>query len=297
MHDLSELVSQTTELFRVGLPPEVQVVFDLGRVLPGVKCDGIQIRQVLMNLILNGAEAIGDRPGRVTIRTREVTMGREELLQRFQREDMEPGTYVCVEVADTGCGMDPTTAARIFDPFFSTKKSGRGLGLAATLHILRNHGGALSLRSQVGSGTTFELIFPAVQDSCLTGAELPAQKTILLVDDEEAVRGVTRELLTRSGYEVLPADSAESALELVKHHRGPLHAAVLDWTLPGMDGKELGRQLRRTYPAIPIILMSGFHPRDARAHWDEDCPCVFLQKPFQLKDLEERLERLICASS
>jgi CheY-like chemotaxis protein len=214
-----------------------------------------------MNLVVNAAEAIGDAGGSIRLATRLVHADRALFETMYLAPQLPEGDYIVVQVSDTGCGMSPETAAKVFDPFFSTKFTGRGLGLAAVLGIVRGHHGAIKVESTPGKGSTFTLLFPAFAKApaAQSSAAVPGHTiTVLVVDDEDCVRRTVQAMLQRNGIQVLLAEDGQAGLEQYAARHGVIDAVLLDLTMPLMDGIEaLGRMLAID-PAARILLMSGF---------------------------------------
>jgi CheY-like chemotaxis protein len=225
--------------------------------------------------VLNASEAIEDRPGAIRIRTGTGHVDRPELLQMHLAADLEPGRYVYLEVSDTGRGMSAETLARIFDPFFSTKFTGRGLGLAAVLGIVRSHKGALKVESREGTGSRFRLLLPPSVSQVRPAA--PAHKVApvwrgrgmaLVIDDEPSVRHVAQRMLTAMGFEVVTAASGHEGLARFAEHPDGFTIVLLDLTMPGMRGDDTYRKLRSLRTGLPIIVMSGYSHQEASAYFD-----------------------------
>ncbi len=286
--DLGEMVLEISELVRTSIPKPVDLKFDLAPNLPPIEADPAQLQQVVMNLVINGAEAIGeDKAGAVTIRTSLRELSPDEAASLFKWEPGAPGTYVQLEVIDTGAGMDEATRARIFDPFFTTKFMGRGLGLAAVQGIVRRHRGSISVHSTLGRGTTFRILLPASGREPRRGdkreedvASIPAGSVILVIDDEQVVRKVFNDVLSRRGMKVLTADNGKSGVAMFREHNSIISVVVLDLKMPVMGGEEALPLLRQVNPDVPIILSSGFDEREATKRFSDCKPAGFLQKPY-----------------
>jgi two-component system, cell cycle sensor histidine kinase and response regulator CckA len=283
--EVSRLAADIVTLVKPSIPRRVTVQLDLAPDLPPLMADAGQIQQVIMNLVINAGEAIGDRAGLVTLRTRLLDLDVVPPGEFPAGVEPDPGRYLVIEVRDTGCGMDAATRSRIFDPFFSTKFTGRGLGLAAVSGIMRGHKGAIRVRSAPGEGSCFEALFP-VQDIPLpdkrpaapdTAATAPS--TVLVVDDEEVVLQTSRRALETAGFHVLTAVTGEQALETLS--REPAVAAVLlDLSMPGMDGVEALERMREFRPALKAIVSSGFSEEETMRLFHGMEVAGFLQKPY-----------------
>jgi signal transduction histidine kinase len=232
--NLSSLVKEISSLVQTSIPRKVQVRLELEPDLPAIEADTGQLQQVIMNLVINAAEAIGDNVGLVV-----VTTGQQEVNERYSmtvwgHSELRPGRYVTLEVHDSGCGMDEATLQRIFDPFFTTKFTGRGLGLAAVSGIMRSHKGAMKVYSVPGKGTTFKLLFPATSvvptppSHIMLPSDAQGSGTILVVDDEEIVRDTARNTLERYGYRILMARDGREAIELFREV--PTRSRWFCWT-------------------------------------------------------------------
>ena len=303
--DLNGLVRETAFLLESSISKKVACRYNLAPALPPVEADPTQIRQVLMNLVTNASEAIGDRDGAITISTGVVWADREYLKATYLDEDLPEGFYVYVEVSDTGCGMDPDTQKRIFDPFFSTKFTGRGLGLAAVLGIVRGHRGAIKVYSEPGKGSTFKVLLPCAERPeaeqerreaavpLARSGEWQGSGTVLVVDDEEEVRSVARMALEERGLRVLTASDGCEAVELFRRHAGEIGVVVLDMTMPGKGGEETFRDLRRIRPDVKVILSSGYNEQDAVNRFAGKGLAGFLHKPYRPSELVERIRQLL----
>ena len=294
---LDVIVSELLQLLETVISKKAELRCDFAPDLPLIAADASQVRQLVMNLITNASDALTDNPGAISLRTGVTEVDAAYLSRCHEGEGSSPGSYVFLEVADTGCGMNEAQRQLIFDPFFTTKFTGRGLGLAATLGIVRGHGGAIHVESEVDRGSTFRLLFPpllGVADVQPPRPEsrdvsLPRQLTVLVVDDERAVRSFTTTVLQRAGFEVLTACDGYEGLELLKQHGGAIALVLLDLTMPRLDGLEVLRGLRQTLPSLPVILMSGYTAEEALGRFGGDGPTDFIQKPFSVKLLRERI--------
>jgi two-component system cell cycle sensor histidine kinase/response regulator CckA len=296
--DLSALVRETTELLEVSIGKRGHLELALGSGLPSVVGDPTQLRQVVMNLVLNAADALGGRAdGRVLVRTFSRQMAEGDFRTAVRAPALRAGLYAGLEVADNGCGMPADVLARIFEPFFTTKFSGRGLGLAAVLGIVQRHEGALFVDTQPRQGTTFRLLFPT-SALAATGSgtpfevgEHPLRGTVLVVDDEEPVRAVTRHALTAFGLQAIIAPDGVSALELLGSGTGDsVDLVLLDLTMPGLAGDETLRRLRQIRPDLRVIIMSGYSEGETMQRCAALGVVDYLPKPFDVSVLKRKLQ-------
>jgi PAS domain S-box-containing protein len=293
--DLSREVREMATLLRTAISKQATLVWKLEPDIPSINADETQIRQIVMNLITNASEALDERPGTITLRT--GMANGDEL-------DAE-GEFVYLEVSDSGVGMASETLQRIFDPFFSTKFSGRGLGLAAVMGIVEAHHGLIRIRTAPGEGTTFRVLFPAVHvaaDPADTTPALPEEwrgsGTLLIVEDEEGVRAVAERMLEGLGFHVLMAENGREALKVVAAGGEQIAAVLLDLSMPHMGGPETLRRLHDLQPGLPVVLMSGYTEQEVASRLlDENPgPVAFLQKPFLPGDLVAVLRRVLEAA-
>jgi two-component system cell cycle sensor histidine kinase/response regulator CckA len=298
-HDLNQVVQEMTHLLNVSISKKVLIHYDLACDLGLIEADAAQIQQVVMNLVTNASEAIGDREGVIAIATRMQSLNEGMLRSSFANQKLQPGTYAVLEISDTGSGIGPDIMGKIFDPFFSTKQSGRGLGLSAMQGILRGHQAGIQITSAPGKGSTFTLFFPLahlsnpVMESVKSEhLEQPFQGRILLVDDEPEVRESTTAMLEILGLEVITAVDGQDALERFLAERGTIDLVLLDLTMPRMDGRETFRGLRSIQADIPVILFSGYSEQAPLQETLAQGFAGFLQKPFLMTDLRKAIQQV-----
>ncbi len=296
--DLSQVVIRTGTLIHPSIPHEVQVRLDLDKHLPLLLADPSQMQQIVMNLMINAVEAIGGRGGAVQVRTglQAVTAPPPDLIPNLS---IVPGEYVFLEVLDNGSGMDRETMQRIFDPFFSTKFSGRGLGLAAVLGIVRQHKGAVQLHSVPGRGTSFRILLPVGENTPSPADPEPGEEdlhgtgTILVVDDEQLIRSFTQSALERYGYRVLLAEGGEEAMRLVRERAAEIALVLLDVAMPGMEAVQILEGIRDIRPDIPIMVCSGFGDIDVEARFAGKQISCFVLKPYTVRQLVKKVKECI----
>ncbi len=293
--NLNRIIQEMGDLLTVSISKKVALQYDLQPGLPPVEADSAQFQQVVMNLVINASEAIGDRPGTVTLRTRAVECSQAELSATFPGQVLEPGLFVRMEVEDDGCGMDAETIGRIFDPFFSTKFTGRGLGLSAMLGIVRGHHAGIHVESVPDVGTTFILLFPASEHTALAEATRPAQPApasglVLVADDEAIIRELAREALEGAGLQVIEARDGQEAVELFRQHGAQVDLVLLDMTMPRMGGAEAFRLIREMTPSVRVLLTSGYTQQESLDSLTDLPPDGFLQKPFRVRDLVAKVQ-------
>ncbi|MDX1566590.1 MAG: PAS domain S-box protein [Longimicrobiales bacterium] len=287
----------------------IRLVYDLAPDLPAVIADPSHLQQVIVNLVVNARDAMPDG-GRVVLRTGVRTGGRSEVRRR---DDVESDSYVTITVHDEGHGMERETLKHIFDPYFTTKETGTGLGLSTVFGIVRQHGGEVEATSTPGRGTDVTVFLPATNRTAEAveertgrreegregeeGEDLPASpdrgKTILVVEDEEAVRRVTAAALRRFGYTVLDAADGTQALQLIDSHMGSLDLLVTDMGLPKMTGADLASALEERRPHVPVLFMSGHASEDLVGELDDRSEVQFLEKPFMVDELLDAVKRAL----
>ncbi len=295
--DLSELITEAAPLLELSTTKKAKLRFFLNKNLPLIQADVNQLRQVVINLVSNAAESIGEKDGVIRITTGAMRATREYLHQTHLAPDLPEGLYIFVEVSDNGGGMSAEILQRIFEPFFTTRFTGRGLGLSAVLGIVRGHNGAIKVESEPGKGASFLVLFPAAEQSATLPPEqppaAPPNKRILVVDDEETVRSVMARMLRSFGYEAVVACNGQEAVQLFHSGRDDFRAVLLDLTMPELDGAETFREIHRLRPELPVVLMSGYSEQDAVAKFGAAGLAGFLQKPFQPDALRARLTAVL----
>ena len=295
--NLSRQVEEITHLLSVSISKKVALRYDLQSDLPAIEADATQVQQVIMNLVTNASEAIGDRDGIISIATGTRELGQQAKDFLFAGQELEPGTFVTLQISDTGCGMSSETLGRIFDPFFTTKASGRGLGLSAMLGILRGHRAGIKIYSESGKGSTFHVYFRAmlgqvpVPEAAPTALSTPYCGKVLLVDDEVDLRQSIAAMLEHLGFEVETASDGQEALE--HFQPGAYTLVLMDLTMPRLDGKEAFRRMKALDPAVRVILSSGYNEQDAIQQFLGRGLAGFIQKPYQMKTLVEALKRAL----
>ena len=288
--DFNSIVTDTVHLLRLSISKNATLDFALAPTPLAIEGDPSQIRQIIMNLVINASDSIGASAGRIQVSTSRLPVTSEILREARLGQDLPPGEYVALEVTDNGCGMSAETLARIFDPFFTTKFAGRGLGLAAVLGIVRAHHGAFFVQSTLGQGSTFRMLLPpgrrAMTGEKLKPNALPPPASLvkpghfLVVDDEPSVRKITCNILEQEGHKVTLAADGYEALALSLAHGGKFTAVLLDLTMPVMDGPSTLKELRQMKIDAPVLIMSGYSEIDARKRFTDDPLLAFLAKPF-----------------
>ncbi len=292
--DASAAVQEMFALLRTAIGRGASIQLDLATGLPAIDVDATQFRQVVMNLITNASDALPEDGGLIRVHTRARDISAEYLATCVPGTNATPGLYVLIEVSDTGAGMDAATVARVFDPFFSTKFTGRGLGLAATLGIMRSHRGAIRVYSEPGRGTSFSLMFPAGANTPRVASPTPpspwqATGSVLVIDDDVNVLSVTAALLSRRGFTVTTVESGAEAVSIFRADPARFALVLLDLTMPGMDGQSTFRALRDLRKDVRVLLMSGYNEQEVTRLFVGRGLAGFLQKPFRAEELYERV--------
>lgn len=302
--NLARLIEETAHLLQSMVSKKVVLKFELNRDIPTVNVDPTQVRQVIMNLLINASEAIGERSGLINISTGVMHADKAYLSETYLDENLQEGFYSYIEVSDTGCGMDHETIKKIFDPFFTTKFQGRGLGLAASLGIIRAHRGAIKVYSELMKGSTFKVLFPCAKGSSVIAKDTRSDisfdasnnnNTIMVADDEESVRTITKMVLEEFGFKVITAKDGRDAVQKFKRHHKEIELVLLDLTMPYLTGDEVYREMRRISPAVKVILSSGYSERDVINKFAGKKIMGFLQKPFKAEELLYKIKTVLKA--
>lgn len=288
---LSKITADMTALLESNISKKADIVMDFPTDIPAIEADPSQIRQVVMNLVLNASEALPEGRGRIAVSTGVRECDQSYLDQAVFAQTNEEGLYVFLRVSDDGAGMSEADRKRMFDPFFTTKFTGRGLGLPVVLGVVRGHGGAVLVESQSGQGTEFTILFPASRraavslDSPVDDHFEEVQGTILVIDDEDSILEVASQILSSAGYRVLTANNGKQGLEAFLDHAPTIDGVLLDFTMPEMDGEETLRALRNIRPDLYVVLSSGYSEKHASRRFQDVTPDAFLQKPYRAGDL------------
>jgi PAS domain S-box-containing protein len=288
--ELSELASSLSDLLSTALPGEVALQLDLAREPLQVHADVVQLEQVLMNLVLNAADAVGSGPGTVTVRTSREHIDSEQLAHWLGGEGLAGGWYACLEIADTGVGMNAETRAHIFEPFFSTKQEGHGLGLSAVLGLVQGHRGAIDVESEPGRGTRMRVFLPADGAPPLSAAQRARAPIVLVAEPDSGLRGSAAETLRGAGMEVIEAADADQARELWTIHVDELDAAVVDGTFFN-GGRPLFQWFHADRPDLPLLALCA--PGDEPQAADREALTAFVRRPFTAEALRERVAGLL----
>jgi PAS domain S-box-containing protein len=296
---LSDVLCDMGHLLVASISKKAHVKYELSDDLPAVQADIAQIRQVIMNLIINASDALEDHTGTILVRTGVEQVG-EQIVDLQGPAALVPGQYVFLEVTDDGCGMDADTRARLFEPFFTTKFTGRGLGLSAVQGIVRGHGGGIVLRTSLGAGTLLKVLLPCSAEPATsvdrreprTASEWHGHGLVMLVDDDARVRTVTALLLRDIGFEVLAMATGRDAVREFERRAEEVKVVVLDVTMPDLSGDQVLRELRRRRADVPVLLCSGYSEDEMRDRFSERDLACFLQKPYAFDSFRARLREL-----
>jgi PAS domain S-box-containing protein len=300
--DLNGIVLELTHMLEVSISKKAVLKFRLASELPRVMADSAQIRQIIMNLITNASEAIGERSGYISITTGAMYCDSEYLATTELTDEIPEDLYVYLEVADTGSGMDDSVKSQIFEPFFTTKYTGRGLGLSSVLGIVRGHRGAIKVYSEPGEGTTFKVLFPACKgeedgySDGSAGTEAEGWKgsgTVLFADDEDTVVAIGRRMLENMGFHVVTAEDGKQAVDKFRENADSIELVILDLTMPHLSGDEVYREIRRIRDGVPVIVSSGFSQKDVMHRFAGKHLHGFIQKPYRARELRKLIREVL----
>ena len=297
--DLNRIIREMEQMFQVSVSKKAVLRLELGAALPAIEADVSQIRQVVMNLVINASEALEESQGNIIIQTSRLDCHESQAVKTPGCQDLQAGSYVVLEVQDNGIGMDEHTRSRIFDPFYTTKFTGRGLGLAAVQGIVRGHKGSIKVYSEPGKGTSFKIYLPATGKSAADSAvtTVPAlwkgSGLLLLADDDPAVRSVSKAMLEKLGFECIEAVDGEQAIELFSRNMDRIRAIVLDLTMPKKDGVETFNSIRKISPGVKVLLVSGYNEQEAIQKFSGKGLAGFLQKPYNISGLARALQSML----
>lgn len=299
---MPRIVHDTCELVRASVPRTIQIVDVKDPGVPVIETNTAQMQQIVMNLVINATEAIGEEGGTVMVRTGSESVERSDAASNVLGYAIAPGDYIFIEVCDSGAGMDEQTLAQIFDPFFTTKFTGRGLGLAAVYGIVRSLSGAIEVSSAPGKGSTFRVLLPARKPHAEPASPNSSEAgdrsaVILVVDDEEVVRTTARTALEQDGHEVLFAAGGAEALELFRENMGRIGLIILDMSLPGMSGSETLTSLRKLSPWVPVAILGGYGENEISARFGDTEVIQYIQKPFTAASLADSVGAILSAAA
>ena len=305
--DLSRQVQEMAELLESSVPKYVEFHRDLMEHLPAVQADEAQLQQVVMNLITNAAEAIGENKGQIYLRTGKIHCDDHCLARNLVHYEADapaptPGEFVFLEVQDTGCGMEPAVLKRVFEPFFTTKFTGRGLGMAAVQGIIKGHRGAMIVETAPGQGSVFRVLLPTSAHSAGDQPDMPALEShatrrtgnvLLVVDDDDRVRDLVAMSLGKSGYQVQLAADGQEGLDIFGAAPEKIACVLLDLIMPRMGGKECLARMLELDPGVPVVIMSGYSESEIQDRLADMPTAGILAKPFHPDQLKEVLDRVV----
>ncbi len=299
--DMRTLVMELVDLLRAGISKKIKFQLHIPPGLPSIMAEDAQVRQVLVNIIVNASEAIGDNSGTISVSVKVQHCSKEVLAQTVPLDDVLPGEYMVCAISDNGCGMDETTIKRLFEPFFTTKFTGRGLGLSSVLGIIRGHKGTITVDSIVGKGSTVKVYLPVdvvrpempLEEEATEIGAWRGKGTVLLVDDEESIREVGRQMLIHIGFDVLTASDGREAIEVYRGFQQQISLVLLDMTMPDLDGVDTFRALRRMDPKVKVVISSGYAEKDVELKFAAEHVDGFIAKPYTLAELRDHLYRYL----
>jgi two-component system, cell cycle sensor histidine kinase and response regulator CckA len=296
--DLNRLINENIQMLETSVPRTARLRFELGNPSPHIRGDIGQLQQIIMNLIINAGESMGPKSGYITVRTRRIELTENDAeYWKYTNNPLPPGMYALLQVNDTGEGIKPEMLTRIFDPFFTTKLTGRGLGLAAVLGIIRGHHGGIHIESEMGQGTEFQIIFPLVEASKLANAQKMIAstaingdgKTVVVIDDESSVLELLTDTFTDANFKVIGALNPTEGVELYREHFRNVAVVVMDYSMPGMDGKAAFNELVKINKDVIVVLCSGYMEDEVMSVFGKSHPHSFIQKPYKPNDLLEKV--------
>jgi signal transduction histidine kinase/ActR/RegA family two-component response regulator len=303
--NVSQIVKEMLELLKVSVSKHAKLKADLGKDLPAVRANAARLRQIVMNLVTNASEAIGDQDGEIRVATTAVHMGGD--MSEVFSSTMVEGEYVLLEVSDTGRGIPLELQAKVFDPFFTTKSAGHGLGLAVVQGIVRGLGGSIDLTSEPGTGTTFQIWLPCADATTEPATDHPSLNeestlatqgaTILLVEDEDPLRRPVARILREAGFQVFEAADGSSAIELLQTNGSKIDVILLDVTIPGASSQEVIEEAAKIRPDIKVILNSAYSQEMIADAMTAPQVHSFIRKPYQLMELVQTLQRSLSLSA
>lgn len=307
--NINSIVSEMMRLIDVSVSKKVRIIFHPGEHTPAVEGNKSQLRQVILNLLTNASQAIGNTSGQIVIRTGKVFCNKDDLAACSMpvRTGVDPplpeATYTYIDIEDTGCGMDETAREKLFDPFYTTKKTGTGLGMAAVQGIVRHHRGTMTISSTPDVGTRIRVFLPSSNDEIeeqKVSEKLPSEKMtqqkdglILIADDEEPVRKISQRMAEKLGFSVITACDGKEAVSLYEIHQKDISCIILDMTMPGLNGREALERIREFNPSVKAIIASGYGSHTSESGQDSDEPCPYLQKPYQIAELRQVLQDVL----
>ncbi len=302
--DLSGLVLDMNQLALATVAKKIVITFNCPDDLPPVEGDPVRLRQILLNLITNASDAIGDAAGEIAIQTSVEAVDGELTDEVYRSDNFRPGKHVCFQVSDTGCGMDERTRRSLFEPFFTTKPTGHGLGLAAVLGIVGSHRGAIVVESECDKGSCIRVYVPSthkrptpVKPHVPRDTPWRGSGTILVIDDEAVVRNLSSKILENVGFATMSAENGREGLACFREHHHKLSAVILDLTMPHMDGSEAYAEIRRIDKHMPLLISTGFSQENTMPKFANDPKIRFLQKPYRAVALLEKIRELVKLSS
>jgi PAS domain S-box-containing protein len=297
---LTAIVREMSQLLGASISKKARVVYELSSELPAVQADVTQMRQVIMNLITNASDALEDRVGSIHVRTG-TQYADDTLANLYGPVPLAAGHYAYLEVADDGCGMNDETRARLFEPFFTTRFTGRGLGLSAVQGIVRGHGGGITMQTALGQGTRIKVLLPCSDRPAVTLTRSKAEPVdewsgsglALLVDDDARVRTVTEHLLRSLGFDVCAFGTGVEAIREFERRGDEIRIVILDVTMPDLSGEQILRELRRLRRDTPVLLCSGYSQEELSQRFTPEDMAAFLQKPYPFDSFRGRLRDLV----